>query len=80
MSKVTGQVEDHDVLLGEGEVVHHRAAVDLDVDAAPDPAGGVEHRVVHAVAAQPAVGQGVQLAGRRVLVRVRGVARPPGEG
>ena len=37
----------------------------LIVDAAPDPAGGVEHRVVDAVAAQPAVGHRVQLAGRR---------------
>ena len=37
--------------------------------------GGVEHRVVDAVAAHPAVGEGVQLAGLRVLVRMRGVAR-----
>ena len=63
------------MLLGEGEVVDHRAAVDLDVDAAPDPPGGVEHGVGHPVAAHPAVGHGVQLAGVRVAVRVRGVAR-----
>ena len=74
------QVVDHHVVLGQGEVVHHRAAVDLDLHLAPQPARGVEDGVVDAVAAGPAVGDRVQLTGRGVLVGVGGVARGEGAG
>ncbi len=58
-----GQVEEDDVALGEGEVVHHRAAGHLDVDDAADPGVGADHRVLHLVAPAPVVGHGVELAG-----------------
>ena len=68
------QVVDHDVVLGEREVVHHRAGADLDVDGAAHPAVGADHRVLHDVAPAPEVRERVQLAGLRVALGVGGVA------
>ena len=68
------QVVEHDVVLGEREVVHHRAAPDLHRHRLADVAVGAPHRVVDPVAAQPVVGHRVQLPGLGVLVRVGGVA------
>ncbi|SKV14149.1 Uncharacterised protein [Mycobacteroides abscessus subsp. abscessus] len=44
------QIVENDVLLGEGEVVHHRRAVHLDVDGAAGTAMGVDHGVLNRAA------------------------------
>jgi hypothetical protein len=68
-----GQVVDHDVPGRQREVVHHRAAGDLDIDGSANPAIGAGHRVLHLVAPPEEVRDGVQLAGLRVAMRMRRV-------
>src|SRR5690606_18349325 len=63
------QVEDHDVPVGDGAVVDHRAVGDRDADLAPHPGVLTEHDVPDVVP-RPVVGDAVQVAGDRVGVGV----------
>lgn len=66
-----GQIEDHDVLLGEREVVHHRRVRHRDPRGPRDPARVVDHLVPDVVPGG-VVGDRVQFSGRRVELGVGG--------
>ncbi len=66
-----GQIEDHDVLLGEREVVRHGRVRHRDPRGPRDPARVVDHLVPDVVPGG-VVGDRVQFSGRRVELRVGG--------
>ena len=65
-------VDDHPTL-GDRAVVHHRTVDDLDRLHLPDPGVGPDDDVLQ-VRDRPVVGDGVQVAGRRIDLRMGGEA------
>ena len=69
------QVEEHDVALGDREVVHHRRALDVDVLAAHELAVRVHDVVAQPRWAERVVAEEEHLARDRIHLRVRGHRR-----
>ena len=72
------EVVEHHVVLGQREVVHHRAAGDLDVHGVASAPVDADDRVLHAVASTERVGHRVQFPAVRVPLRVCGVTTSHG--
>ncbi len=68
------KVVEHDILLGQREVVHHRLRPQADVDGATHLPVDSGHRVLHDVSAHRVVGDRVQFTGQRVALGVGGVS------
>ncbi len=72
------KIVEHDMVFGQREIVHHRAAGNFDVHRAARAPVNADDRVLHTVAATERVGHRVQFPGVRVTLGVRGVAAAQG--
>ena len=68
-----GKVVEDDVVLRQGEGVHHRAPADRDRHLPPEPTVRSDHRVLHGASPAEVVRDGVQFAGTRIDEGVPGV-------